>query len=167
MLVPEHHYLPCTVVFRAGFSDLTNNYCRMLSLGQYLKAIIEWWCHRDRDVNSSLSVMLSQGQIFEYQLNNAIVIRTTVSRVTIDSTPERNGPHFPDGIFKHIFLNENAKMSIKISLKFVPNGLSNNIPELVHITAWHRPGDKPLSEPMMVNILAHICVKQSIGHHLN
>ena len=22
--------------------------------------------------------------------------------------------------------------------------------------AWHRPGDKPLSEPMMVSLLAHI-----------
>ena len=67
MLVPEHHYLPCMVGFRGGFSDLTNNYCRMLSLGQYLKAFIEWWCHRDSNlVNSNLSVMLSQGQIFEY-----------------------------------------------------------------------------------------------------
>ena len=25
--------------------------------------------------------------------------------------------------------------------------------------AWRRPGDKPLSEPMMVNLLTHICVK--------
>ena len=24
--------------------------------------------------------------------------------------------------------------------------------------AWRRPGDKPLSEPMMVNLLMHICV---------
>ena len=24
--------------------------------------------------------------------------------------------------------------------------------------AWHQPGDKPLSEPMMVNLLTHICV---------
>ena len=24
--------------------------------------------------------------------------------------------------------------------------------------AWRRPGDKPLSEPMMVNLLTHICV---------
>ena len=24
--------------------------------------------------------------------------------------------------------------------------------------AWHRPGDKPLSEPMMVSLLKHICV---------
>ena len=26
--------------------------------------------------------------------------------------------------------------------------------------AWHRPGNKPLSEPMMVNLLMHICLTQ-------
>ena len=34
----------------------------------------------------------------------------------------------------------------------------NNIPALVQIMAWHRPGDKPLSEPMMVRLPTHICV---------
>ena len=34
----------------------------------------------------------------------------------------------------------------------------NNIPALVQIMAWRRPGDKPLSEPMMVSLLTHICV---------
>ena len=56
------------------------------------------------------------------------------------------------------FLNENVSISIKISLKFVPNGPINNIPSLVQITAWHRPGDKPLSEPMMLDLPTHICV---------
>ena len=31
-----------------------------------------------------------------------------------------NGHHFPDDIFNCIFLDENAWISIKISLKFVP-----------------------------------------------
>ena len=44
---------------------------------------------------------------------------------------ETNGRHFPDNIFKCIFLNENALVSIKISLKFVPKGEINNIPALV------------------------------------
>ena len=48
--------------------------------------------------------------------------------------------------------------SIKISLKFVPKGQINNIPALVRIMAWRRPGDKPLSETMMVTLLTHICV---------
>ena len=40
-----------------------------------------------------------------------------------------------------------------ISLKFVPKGPINNIPALVQIKAWRRPGDKPLSDPMMVSLL--------------
>ena len=44
---------------------------------------------------------------------------------------ETNGRHFPDDIFKCIFLNENVLISIKISLKFVPKGQINNIPALV------------------------------------
>ena len=31
-------------------------------------------------------------------------------------------------------------------------------PLLVQIMAWRRPGDKPLSEPVMVSLLTHICV---------
>ena len=57
-----------------------------------------------------------------------------------------------------IFLNENIRFSIKISLKFVPKFPINSIPVLVQIMAWRRPGDKPLSEPMMVFLLTHICV---------
>ena len=72
--------------------------------------------------------------------------------------PRQNGRHFPEDIFQCIFLNENAWIAIKISLKFVPKGPINDIPALVQIMAWHRPGDKPLSEPMMVILLRHICV---------
>ena len=70
----------------------------------------------------------------------------------------QNGRHFPDNIFKWIFLNENVWILIKISLKFVPKGRINNIPALVEIMAWRRPGNKPLSEPMMVSLLTHICI---------
>ena len=72
--------------------------------------------------------------------------------------PRPNGRHFADDIFKCIFLNENVWIPIKISMKFVPKGPINNIPSLVQIMAWHRPGDKPLSEPMMVCLTTHICV---------
>ena len=40
----------------------------------------------------------------------------------------------------------------------VPKSPINNIPALVQIMAWRRPGDKPLSEPMMAHLLTHICV---------
>ena len=60
-------------------------------------------------------------------------------------------------MFRRIFLNENVRISIKISLKFVPKGPINNIPALVQKMAWRRPGDKPLSEPLTVSLLMHIC----------
>ena len=56
------------------------------------------------------------------------------------------------------FLNENMIISLKISLKFVSTGPINNIPVLVQIMAWRRPGDKPLSEPMIIILLTHVCV---------
>ena len=64
--------------------------------------------------------------------------------------PRQNGCHFADDTFKHIFLNENIIIMIKISLKFVPMVRINNTPALVPILDWRRPGDKPLSGPMMV-----------------
>ena len=74
--------------------------------------------------------------------------------------PRQNGRHFADNIFRYIFFTENAWIPIKISLTFVPKGRINNIPALVQIMAWHHPGDKPLSEPMMVSLPMHICVTQ-------
>ena len=72
--------------------------------------------------------------------------------------PRQNKHHFADDVFRCNFLNENVWIPIKISLKFVPESRINNIPALVQIMAWRRPGDKPLSEPMMVSLLMHICV---------
>ena len=72
--------------------------------------------------------------------------------------PRQIGHPFADDVFKYIFLNENIWISLMISLKFVPNVPINNIPALVQIMAWRRSGDKPLSEPIMVSILTHVCV---------
>ena len=58
--------------------------------------------------------------------------------------PTQNGRHFPDDIFKWIFLNENVWISIKLKLKFVPNVPINNIPVL-----------------MMDSLLTHICATRS------
>ena len=58
----------------------------------------------------------------------------------------QNGHHFQEDIFKCIFLNKNVPISIIISPKFV------------QIMAWRWPGDKPLSEPLMVILLTHICI---------
>ena len=65
--------------------------------------------------------------------------------------PGQNGRHFPDDILKCIFLNEKVPISFEISLRFV-RGLINNILALVQIMAWRLPGDKSLSEPMVVSL---------------
>ena len=72
--------------------------------------------------------------------------------------PRPNRRPFADDIFKCICLNENEWISPRISLTFFPKVRINNIPALVQIMAWRRSGGKPLSEPMMVSLLTHICV---------
>ena len=57
------------------------------------------------------------------------------------SRPRRNCRHFED-ISKCIYLNENESISLKISLKFLPNVWINNIQALVQT----------------VSLLTHICV---------
>ena len=47
-------------------------------------------------------------------------------------------------------LNEDLWILIKISLKYVPLGLINNMAALGQKMDWRRSGDKPLSEAMMV-----------------
>ena len=54
-----------------------------------------------------------------------------------------------DDIFKCIFQNENDRITIQISLKFVPISPIDNTPALVQVMAWRRTGDTPLSEPML------------------
>ena len=72
--------------------------------------------------------------------------------------PRQNGRHFPDDIFKCILLEWNCmNFDKKNSLKFVLKDPINNIPALVRIMAWYRPGDKPLSDPMMVRLPTYIC----------
>ena len=72
--------------------------------------------------------------------------------------PRQNGRHLPDVILKCIFLNENGWISLNFLLKFISNVPTDNIPILVQIMARRLPGDKPLSERMMVILLTHICV---------
>ena len=54
-----------------------------------------------------------------------------------------------EDICKCNFLNENYRILIQTSLKFVPRSPINNKPALVQVMAWHRAGNKPLSDPML------------------
>ena len=53
-----------------------------------------------------------------------------------------------DDIFKCVFLNEDDKIPIQISLK-LPGSPNDNKPALVQVMAWCRTGDKPLPEPKL------------------
>ena len=48
-----------------------------------------------------------------------------------------------------IFMNEKFGILNKISLTLVPKDPIDDNPALAQIMAWHRIGDKPLSEPML------------------
>ena len=87
-----------------------------------------------------------------------LVVAVTESNNINTLKPRQNGRHFADAIFKYIFLNVNVWISLKFSLTFVPEVLINNIPSLVPIMAWCRPGNKPLSEAMLIRLPTHICV---------
>ena len=100
-----------------------------------------------------------------------ILIHYGIRYFTNTLRPRQNGRHFADDIFEWLFVNENVWIPIKISLKFVPQGPINNIPALVQIMTWRRPGDKPLSGSMMVRLPTRIWVtrpqwvkKRSFAH---
>ena len=110
-----------------------------------------WWPD-DRRSQSSTSYCIAL--VFpEYPGLRTIMVNTL--------RPRQNGRHFPNSIFKCIFLNQNLWISINISLKFVSHGPIDSIPALVQIMAWRRPGDKPLSEPMVVSLLTYIYMRHS------
>ena len=121
-------------------------------------------CTHMRTSINNISTVL---EISTFDLDNLIskmgISSVIAQQLCVNSLrPRQNGRHFPDNIFKCIFLNENICISLKISLKCVPEVRINNILALVQIMAWCRPGDKPSSEPMMVNLLTHICVTPSL-----
>ena len=67
--------------------------------------------------------------------------------------PRQTGRHFADNSFKRIFMDAKFYMLIQISLKSVPKGPIDNKAVLVHVMAWRRTGDKPLSEPMLTQFI--------------
>ena len=68
--------------------------------------------------------------------------------------PRQNCSHFADNI-----LNASSWLKMqKCHLRLVPKVPFNSIPSLVQIMAWRQPGAKPLFEPIMIDLLMHICV---------
>ena len=63
-----------------------------------------------------------------------------------------------DKMARHFQAHFLRRISIHISLKFVPRSPIINTPTMVQVMAWRRLGDKPLFEPLMVRLSTHICV---------
>ena len=130
-----------------------------------MSQIVHYFLHSTSVLSFYLDVVLTLS-MGGWQIDNKTAFNNTsegvrygIFREGINTLrPRQNGRHFTDDIFKCIFLYENVWIPIWISLKFVPKGPINNIPALVQIMAWRRPGDKPWYEPMMVRLPTHICV---------
>ena len=58
-----------------------------------------------------------------------------------------------DDIFKCIFMNDKVCILIRISLRFVPKGPIDIKSVLVQVIVWCQIDDKPLTEPMLTQII--------------
>ena len=117
--------------------------------GKFTLVQVMAWCHQAPSHHLSHCWPCSMSP---YDINHSQNEQVNTMR------PRQNVRHFPDDIFKCVFFNENVWNLLNISLKFPPGVRINNIAALVQIMACRRPDDKPLSEPMVISLLTHICV---------
>ena len=112
------------------------------------KCLQYWWvmCNRWRRISAAGC----------YSVQTHLMLSTLwwISVKTL--RPRQDGRLFPDDIFESIFLNESVQILIEISLTCVPKAPINNIRALVQIMAWHHPGNKPLSEPILILNIFHM-----------
>ena len=76
-----------------------------------------------------------------------------LNRFVNSSPPGQNGRHFGRWHFQLSFFNENDKIPIPISLKYVSRSPIDNKSALVQVMAWRRTGDKPLPKPLMTQFI--------------
>ena len=72
--------------------------------------------------------------------------------------PRQDGCHFQMTFSNAFPLMKMYEFQLKFHWILFPGVQLTIFQHLVQIMAWRRPGDKPLSEPMMVCLLTHICV---------
>ena len=81
-----------------------------------------------------------------------ILLSISIAHCSFNTLRLKNGRYFSDDIFKCVFLNENIRISTKISLKFYPRNPIDNNSALVRLMAWCLVGHKPLPEPMITKL---------------
>ena len=67
-------------------------------------------------------------------------------------------------VISHLTVSDS--FSCQILMKFVPKGPIDNKSAFFRIMAYHRIGDKPISEPKIVSLLTHTCLTGLIFHYL-
>ena len=113
---------------------------------------------------SAYLCIITQDHIYWWFLLQHINCHTSIWRKPSFPKLTHGGRHKMTEISQTTFFDPFSRIrnfsaiSINIPLKFVPKSQNNNILSLVQIIAWRRPGDMPLSEPMMERLLRHICV---------
>ena len=140
--------------------------CQIVSMQTIRRNSVEIWCrHYTHIVGFLLIENVFRYKVYSpYSLCETSIISYRVLPMICNTSgfntlrPRQNGRRFADDSFKRIFLNENVRITIKISVQFVPKGPINNIPALVQIMAWRRSGNKPLSDSLMFSLLTHIWV---------
>ena len=113
-----------------------NDFCTKLSLHEYRKINL-----------SSFEVGTIYLLFHPYHLPWWYNLGMSLSHLPLD----KMATILADDNFKCIFLNENDRIPIRISLKFVPRRPIDNKPVLVQVTACRRTGDKPLLELMLTH----------------
>ena len=90
-----------------------------------------------------------KGSLGHIELNYIDTGNTDLTHLPLD----KMAAILEDDNFKCIFLNQNDRIPIRISLKFVSRSPIDNITALFLLMAWCRPGDKPLTEPMLTHFI--------------
>ena len=141
-----------SVRFESIYNDIHSrncvSKCRLYNGGHFVSALMCWSSMESTDVWRAMDGPMERTKW------PSVLMATEINTLR----PKQDGRHFPDDILKCIFLNENVWIALTISLKCVRKVRTNNIPSLVQIMAWRRPGDKPLTEPIMVSLPTQTCV---------
>ena len=81
---------------------------------------------------------------------NTSIINDWLDWICLTHLPlEKMAAILADDNFKCMSLNENYRIPILVSLKFIPRSRIDNMPALVQVMAWHWTGNKLLPELML------------------
>ena len=119
--------------FQLKQKDVTELLARADDLASQNKSYQEVYTAMAHSLGEAWKDLNTQLEYRKMLLDQSIAFHQSALQVRGVNTlrPRQNGRRFSDDTFKHIFFKENVRISIKISLKFVPKGQINNIPALV------------------------------------